>query len=323
MKTLLFILSIFVSFGALGQHGNFTDIRLINGDSVLAGTNNGTVYYDRTLNKFRFRQASSWINFSTGIPGGSTTQFQFNNAGVFGGTSAVTYNNGTGLTTFTVIPVVGTGSPLTGGTGASSMKYADDAVTAASLPLPATDGDVVISTGTSITSYGLHVDPSFPTSGRIVGGIWNANGITAPYGGTGQTVYTVAATPYASTTSALSQLAAGANGQVMNLVGGVPTWSDLVLGPFSTTLNGYVLASGGAGRIPQGDNTWIAPGSAGKIFYSNGTNFVNSVPTFPASASATTRKIIVSDGTNWLASTETYAVPGTSGNVMTSNGTNW
>ena len=46
-----------------------------------------------------------------------------------------------------------------------------------------------------------------------------------------------------------------------------------------------------------------------------------SVPTFP-NASATTRKIIVSDGTNWVASTETYAVPGTSGNVLTSDGTN-
>ena len=47
-----------------------------------------------------------------------------------------------------------------------------------------------------------------------------------------------------------------------------------------------------------------------------------STPTFP-NASATTRKIIVSDGTNWIASTETYAIPGTSGNVLTSDGTNW
>jgi hypothetical protein len=39
--------------------------------------------------------------------------------------------------------------------------------------------------------------------------------------------------------------------------------------------------------------------------------------------SATSRKIIVSDGTNWVSSTETYAVPGSSGNVLTSDGTNW
>jgi len=32
---------------------------------------------------------------------------------------------------------------------------------------------------------------------------------------------------------------------------------------------------------------------------------------------------MVSDGTNWVASTETYATPGTSGNILTSDGTNW
>lgn len=96
----------------------------------------------------------------------------------------------------------------------------------------------------------------------------------------------------------------------------------LTLGPFSTTLNGYTLTSGGAGKLLLGDNTWLAAGTSGKILVSNGTTWVNSTPTFP-NASATTRKIIVSDGTNWTASTETYAVPGTSGNVLTSNGTNW
>src|SRR6185295_18778494 len=47
-----------------------------------------------------------------------------------------------------------------------------------------------------------------------------------------------------------------------------------------------------------------------------------STPTFP-NASATSGKVIKSDGTNWVASTETYAAPGTSGNVLTSDGTNW
>ena len=47
-----------------------------------------------------------------------------------------------------------------------------------------------------------------------------------------------------------------------------------------------------------------------------------STPTFP-NASATSGKVIKSDGTNWVASTETYAAPGTANNVMTSDGTNW
>ena len=38
---------------------------------------------------------------------------------------------------------------------------------------------------------------------------------------------------------------------------------------------------------------------------------------------AVSRKILVGNGTNYVSSTETWAVPGTSGNVLTSDGTNW
>jgi len=60
MKKIFLLLGLFISIVASAQHGNFTDIRLINGDSVLSGSNNGTIYYDRVLNKFRFRQNGGW-----------------------------------------------------------------------------------------------------------------------------------------------------------------------------------------------------------------------------------------------------------------------
>jgi len=63
--------------------------------------------------------------------------------------------------------------------------------------------------------------------------------------------------------------------------------------------------------------------AAGKILVGDGTNFIASTPTYPNSASPTARKIIVADGTNWTASTETWATPGTAGSVLVSNGTNW
>jgi hypothetical protein len=88
---------------------------------------------------------------------------------------------------------------------------------------------------------------------------------------------------------------------------------------------GQVLQSGGAAADPVYSTATYpsATVGTGKILYDNGTNYVTSVPTFPTSASATSRKMTVSDGTNWVASTETWAVPGTSGNVLTSDGTNW
>lgn len=47
-----------------------------------------------------------------------------------------------------------------------------------------------------------------------------------------------------------------------------------------------------------------------------------STPTYP-NATATSRKMIVGDGTNFVMSTETWAVPGSSGNYLSSDGTNW
>lgn len=54
------ILCTLVSFA---QHGNFTDIRLINGDSVLSKNSTGTIYYDRTLDIFRFKDNGNWSSF--------------------------------------------------------------------------------------------------------------------------------------------------------------------------------------------------------------------------------------------------------------------
>lgn len=50
---------------------------------------------------------------------------------------------------------------------------------------------------------------------------------------------------------------------------------------------------------------------------------INATTGFRVNGAATSRKILVGDGTNMVLSTETYAVPGTSGNVLTSDGTNW
>lgn len=140
--------------------------------------------------------------------------------------------------------------------------------------------------GIPVISQGSSSQPIFGTA--VVAG-----------GGTGQTTLTNHGVLVGAATTAITQLAAGSAGQV--------------------------LQSGGASADPAYSTATYpsSSGGSGKILYDNGTNFVESIPTFPASASATSRKIVVSDGTNWVASTETWAIPGTSGNVLTSDGTNW
>lgn len=66
------------------------------------------------------------------------------------------------------------------------------------------------------------------STGTVKTGIWNGTAITGPYGGTGQTAYTVGDMLYASSTTALSKLAAVAVGQVLTSAGTgtAPAWSN-------------------------------------------------------------------------------------------------
>lgn len=74
---------------------------------------------------------------------------------------------------------------------------------------------------------------------------------------------------------------------------------------WNATYNGIVMTSGKALTV---SNSLTLAGTDGK-----GINV----------GAATSRKILVGDGSNMVLSTETYAVPWTNGNVLTSDGTNW
>ncbi len=68
----------------------------------------------------------------------------------------------------------------------------------------------------------------------------------------------------------------------------------------------------------------IGTGTSGTILQAQGAGVSPkyTTATFPATATST-NTLLRANGTNWVASTETWAVPGTSGNVLTSDGTNW
>jgi hypothetical protein len=88
----------------------------------------------------------------------------------------------------------------------------------------------------------------------------------------------------------------------------------------STTAYGLIAA----GTTATGAQQTLATGSAGQILRSGGSGAlpVFSIATYPT-VSGTARKVLISDGTNFVSSIETYAAPSTSGNVMQSDGTNW
>jgi len=93
MRYFLLTILILISITAHAQFGNFKAIRLVNGDSISAGAMNGSIYYDRTLNKFRFYENGAWKplggTFSTP---GSDTQVILNQSGSFGASANFTYD---------------------------------------------------------------------------------------------------------------------------------------------------------------------------------------------------------------------------------------
>lgn len=78
----------------------------------------------------------------------------------------------------------------------------------------------------SSTSLGSSVVGSSLTSvGTLSTGTWQASTIAAIYGGTGQSGYATGDILYASSTTALSKLSKGTDGQVLKLVSGFPAWA--------------------------------------------------------------------------------------------------
>ena len=85
-----------------------------------------------------------------------------------------------------------------------------------------------------------------------------------------------------------------------------------------------VLASATTGLAYSTPTYPSASGTSGKWLVSDGTNNVYSTSTFPTSAGATAGKIPISDGTNYVLSTPTFPnSSAASRKIIVSDGTNW
>lgn len=147
---------------------------------------------------------------------------------------------------------------------------------------------------------------------------------------------------FATTTSAeLAGIIGDETGSGLLVFGTSPTLVTPALGTPSalvlTNATGLPISTGVTG-LGTGVATLLGTPSSANLLAAitdeTGSGLVmgNNTPTiitpsfttgFTIAGAATSRKIIVGNGTNFVASTETYAVPGTSGNVLTSDGTNW
>lgn len=73
-------------------------------------------------------------------------------------------------------------------------------------------------------------DDDIVTVGTITSGTWSATTIASSKGGTGFTTYATGDIIYASAANTLSKLSIGTSGQILQVIAGVPAWSDTIDG---------------------------------------------------------------------------------------------
>jgi hypothetical protein len=221
-------------------------------------------------------------------------------------------------------------------------------------PIAGAINSVLLTSGLGVPSLGQTlpnaVQDNITRLGTVTLGVWNGTKISEIYGGTNQSTYTLGDILYASATNTLSKLAGNTTAAIQYLaqtgtgvISAAPVWTTisggditgaaltkaddtnvtLTLGgtPATALLRAASLTLGWTGQLglTRGGSNASLTADNGGIVYSTATALAI------LAATATAGQILRS-GSNaapsW--STATYpATAGTSGNVLTSDGTNW
>jgi hypothetical protein len=286
-----------VSGNISGNAANVTGtVAVANGGTGLTSTptngqldiGNGTGFTRSTLTAgsgIAITNGSGAITIAaTGSGSGTVTSVD-----VSGGTTGLTTSGGP-ITSSGTITLAGTLAIANGGTGQTTASAAFNAlspitttgdliigngVNSSTRLAIGTNGFVLTSNGTTATwaaSSGGGGVTSFQTSlsgltpsTATTGVVTLAGTLGATSGGTGFSTYATGDLIYASATNTLAKLAAGTNGFVLTLAGGVPTWAASTGGvtSFSAGTTGFTPSTATTGAITLAGTLNIANGGTG------------------------------------------------------------
>ena len=239
-------------------------------------------------------------------------------------TTAKFYTNNTGNTgssTFT-IPLGGTVSVYAIKIGGAQRYYINygDAPAIAGTGLTNNAGTFNVNTSQNISTLSNLTTNGLVTTTGGTGALSVVASLPVTQGGTGLTSLATGDLLYANGANSLAKLGIGTNGQILTTNGTTISWAP----------NSSASLSGGvAGAIPYqsgvGVTGYTAAGTSGQFLTSAGTGAPTWTSIIPVTsggtgaATLTSNAVLLGNGTGAVQS----VAPGTTGNVLVSNGTTW
>jgi hypothetical protein len=248
----------------------------------------------------------------------------------------ITYSAGTGLnlspsTTFNISnTAVTAGSYGLAGSVPTIAVNAQGQITSASntaIAISAAAVSGLAASATTDTTVAANITSGTLPTGRLSGSYTGITGtgalaagslasgftaVSAPLGGTGQTTYTIGDILYASTTTALSKLAAVAVGNVLisNGVGSAPSWGQVAL---ASAVSGTLPVANGGTGVTSSSGT-------GSVVLNSGPSITNATLTTPTIGGAGATFNGSTSGTTVFkaaatAGTTTITMPATTGTM--------